>query len=93
MTHQATNVLDRGTEAPPAQAPTETARGPTGVIDTRIPGELAQIGIQEIDAFATDEIERAADIRAVFIVSLTLLALFVVIFVSYLVLDAAHLLP
>jgi hypothetical protein len=61
------------------------------VIDTWIPVHPVHAEVQEIDAVADGETERAADVQIVFVVSLSLLALFIVTFVSYLVLDAAHL--
>jgi hypothetical protein len=93
MTNPATSVLDRSAEVLSVPAHPEAARDPTKVIDTWIPAQPAHVEVQEIDVIAADENERAADVRIIFFVFLSLLALFVVIFVGYLVLDASLLLP
>ncbi len=92
MANHATGVLDRSAEVLPAPAPTETERDPSAVIDARIPVQPAHVEVQEIYVLATDETERAVEQWSVLVVSLSLLVLFVVTFLGYLVLDAAQLL-
>jgi hypothetical protein len=93
MNDAAASVRDRGADVLALPAHGENARGLIELIDTGIPVQPAHVEVQEIDVVAAEETEEAAEVRIAFFVSLGLLALFVVIFVGYLVLDAAHLLP
>jgi hypothetical protein len=95
MTGPAATVLERSNDVVSAPTPTESARGPTEALDTRVPVEPiepARLKGQEVNAEVEEGFERAAEGLYVLLISLTLLALFVVIFVSYLVLAAARLL-
>jgi hypothetical protein len=93
MTNLAPSVLDRSADVLSVPTQPEVARDPTEVIETWISAQPAHVEVQEIDVVAADKNERAADIRIIFFVSVSLQALFVVIFVGYLVLDAALRLP
>jgi hypothetical protein len=93
MNDAATSVRGRGADVLALPAHVETARGLIELIDTGIPAQPAPVEVQEIDVVAAEETKQAAEVRIVFFVSLGLLALFVVTFVGYLVLDAAYLLP
>jgi hypothetical protein len=93
MNDAAASVRDRGADVPALPAYGEKARGLIELIDTGIPVQPAHVEVREIDVVGAEETEQAAEVRIVFFVSLGLLVLFVVTFVGYLVLDAAHLLP
>jgi phosphotransacetylase len=80
------------TDAPSAPACTENTGNLTELIDTEIPTQPDRIQVQEIPTNAAEEADRVAEQWRVIFLSLSLLALFVVTFVSYFILAAAQLL-
>ncbi|HEY8685067.1 MAG TPA: hypothetical protein VIO57_05625 [Chloroflexota bacterium] len=92
MTSSRTNVLDRITDLPSVPEHGAIARDFTEPIDLEIPRLPDRIQVQEMPRVGAEDADREAEAIQVLFVSLTLLALFVLIFVGYLVLAVAQLL-
>jgi malonyl CoA-acyl carrier protein transacylase len=91
MTNLLTPILDRTAETSSIPARTGDVRDVVEVVEATIPMQVVVAGGAENAELLADELDRQDEVRLAFVVSLGLLALFVVTFVSYLVLDAAHL--
>ena len=92
MSTSSTSIPERGTAAPPAPAYIENTADVAELLDTEIPAQLDRIQVQEIPTIGAQEADRVAEEWRVLFLSLSLLALFVVTFVAYLILATAQLL-
>jgi hypothetical protein len=91
MTGSRTDVRDRTMDTPSVPQHAVIARDFTESIDLGIPGLPDRIQVHEAVNIGSQDVGRTAEAMQVLFVSLTLLALFVAIFVGYLVLDVAQL--
>jgi hypothetical protein len=92
MTGSRTSVLDRIVDVPSVPEHGAIGRDFTEPIDLGMPGLPDRIQVQEMPRIGAEDADREGEAVQVLFVSLTLLALFVVIFVGYVVLDVAQLL-
>jgi hypothetical protein len=91
MTASTTDVRDRIMDTPSVPQHAVIARDFTESIDLGIPELPDRIQVQEVLRIGSEDVDRSAEAMQVLFVSLTLLVLFVAIFVGYLVLDVAQL--
>jgi hypothetical protein len=92
MSDSATLLLHRAADVRAVHAPVENAPPPMEQIETWTPATPVHLDLYEIEPPTLSDDERDAELRLYFALPLVLLALFVVIFVTYLIFAAAELL-